>query len=183
MKKKLGMGLAIILTSVIVGLFVYPHITIQTEDKLIACRYSDDISEFESEMSLDERYTYYADRDVTWTGFDFKKFGPFYILFFDITEGNLLETEYMMEPAYIQDFLENAVITENPNHVDVGALIEGKTPVVSNTRYICPDDMETASIYYNLHDSSNVMFIFEVDDLLVIQVGYPDEGPMYIAYQ
>ena len=38
-------------------------------------------------------------------------------------------------------------------------------------------------IYYTLDGKEEVMFIFYVDELLVIQVGLSDEGPKFIAYE
>ncbi len=186
MKKKWKILLATVAALVLVlmiALAAYPHIEIQTEDNLIAFRYSDDISEFEDELSLDERYTYYADRDISITGFDFHKFLWFHVLIMEYEEGNLIESQYVLEETYIQDFITNAVIEENPDAIDLAALIEDKTPVVSNTRYVPEDYDQASSIFYTLHDESQVMLIYEVDDLLVIQIGYPDEGPKYIAYQ
>ena len=191
MKKKLLIILAMVVASVAAGLLAYPHITIQTEDQLIAFRYSDDLSEFESDMSFDERYTYYADRDVTWTGFDFQKYGPFYVLTFDIQPGNLIEGMYVLEEAYIKDFLAHAkidVVEKDYKEVDfdlddVAAMLEGKTAIVSNQRYVCPDYDAAYRIYYQLGGEETIMYIFEADGLLAIQVGYPDEGPRYIAYE
>lgn len=182
MKKKWKILLGILF---LIGLFlvIYPHMEIQTEDKLIAFRYSDDISEFEDEVSLDECYSYYADRDITIVGFDFEKLLCFYVLLLDYEEGNLIETQYILEESYIQDFLENAIIEYNEQNIDVAKLIEGKKAIVSNTRYIPSDYDKTPSISYILHEQYEIMFIYEVDGLLVLQVGYPDEGPKYIAYQ
>lgn len=191
MKKKLWISVAVIIVAIVAVLFLYPHITIQTDSHLIACRYSDDISEFETDVSADERYTYYEDRDVTWKGFDFSKFGPFYVLRFDIEGGNLIEGMYLLEESYIRDFLANAVIDVVEKDYkeidltlkDVAAMLDGKTAVVSNKRYVCPDYDAAYRIYYKLGAEENVMSIFESDGLLAIQVGYSDEGPKYIAYE
>lgn len=175
----------ILLFLILLGAFfvLYPQIEFQTEDQFIACRYTDDISEFEDEISLDERYIYYADRNISITDFDMKKFLCFYVLLMDYEEGNLIESQYILEETYMQDFLKNAVITENTDNVDLGKLINGKEAVVSNTRYVAQDDAPCSEIYYTLHDEYQVMFVYNVDDLLVIQIGYPDEGPKYIAYR
>ena len=191
MKKKLWISVAVIIVAIVAVLFLYPHITIQTDNQLIACRYSDDISEFESQLSADERYTYYADKDVTWTGFDFQKYGPFYVLTFDIQPGNLIEGIYLLEEAYISDFLEHAVIDvveKDYKEVelttdDIAVMLEGKTAIVSNQRYTCPDYDAAYRVYYQLGDEENILYIFETDGLLAIQVGYPDEGPKFIAYE
>lgn len=190
MKKKFFVPI-VLMAIVGLGLLIYPHITIQTDSQLIACRYSDDTSEFETKVSLDERYTYYANRDVTWTGFDFHKVGPFYVLIFDIEEGNLIEGIYVLEESYITDFLANAVIeTVEKDYKEVGmttddvaALLQDKKTIVSNTRYVCPDYDAATRIYYQLDGAENIMYLYETDGLLVIQVGYPDEGPKYIAYE
>ena len=142
-------------------------------------------------MSLDERYTYYEDRDVTWTNFDVKKFWSFHVLIFDIEEGNLIRDMYTLEESYIQDFLENAaidVVEKDYKEVnltldDIAAMLEGKTAIVSNKRYVCPDYDAAYRIYYKLAEEENIMYIFEADGLLAVQVGYPDEGPKYIAYE
>ena len=170
---------------VLAGAFlaVYPHIEVQTEDQFIACRYSDDISEFEDDISLDECYTYYADRDISITSFNIKKFLCFYVFIMHYEEGNLIESQYILEESYIQDFLDNAVIEENLDNVDLAELIKNREAIVSNARYVPEDHDQSSAIYYQLHDQSEVMFIFELDGLLVIQVGYPDEGPKYIAFQ
>ncbi len=173
----------ILLIATGLALLIYPHIEIQTEDKLIACSYSDDISKFETEISLNENYTYYGKRDISLTSYDFQKFLFFYILIFDYQEGNLCDTEFMLEESYIEDFLEHAVIEENLDDIDLAALIDGRKAIVSNQRYFCPEDTEPSAIYYTLHDEEQVMFVYETDGLLVIRIGYPDEGPKYIAYK
>lgn len=191
MKKKVFVIIAIAAVLIAAGLLIYPHITIQQENQLIACRYSDDLSEFESQVSADERYTYYADKDVTWTGFDFQKYGPFYVLTFDIQPGNLIEGMYLLEETYISSFLDRAVIDvveKDYKEVeltkdDIAAMLYGKTAIVSNQRYTCPDYDAAYRIYYQLDDTENIMYIFEADGLLAIQVGYSDEGPKFIAYE
>ncbi|MBR3786664.1 MAG: hypothetical protein IKJ77_09675 [Firmicutes bacterium] len=191
MNKKTMTILAVAVAVIAAGLLIYPHITIQTEDKLIACRYSDDISGFETEVSPDENYTYWAERDVTWSGFHFRKFGPFYVLVFDIEEGNTIASKYVLDQEYLDAFLAEAaidVVEKDYKEIrlttdDVVAMIAGKTPLKNGGRYTCPDYDAATTIYYTLHGKENVMYIYETDGLLVIQVGYPDEGPKYIAYE
>ena len=173
----------VMITLVIIGLFliIYPTVEIQTEDKLIAFRYSDDISEFETELSLDENYAYYVKRDISICEYDFKKFWFFHVITMEYKEGNYCDTQFVLEEAYIKDFLERAEIEENVNNLDIAKLIEGKTAVVGNTRY-SGNDYENA-IYYVLDGKYEELYVFYVDDLLVIQVGSPDESPKYIAYK
>ena len=180
MKKKIL--ISIIIVTVIVGLFllIFPTVEIQKEDKLIAFRYTDDITEFESEISYNESYVYYADRDITITDFNFKKFLFFHVISMEYKEGNYCDTQFVLEEEYIKDFLERAEIEENVNDLDIATLIEGKEAIVGNTRYL-GNDYENA-IFYVLDGKYEEMYVFYVDDLLVIQVGSPDESPKYIAY-
>ena len=64
---------------------------------------------------------------------------------------------------------------------DLSKLIEGKKAIVSNKKYF--DNDYKSSIYYKLDGVEQVMYIFYVDDLLVIQVGNTDEGCKFIAYR
>ena len=113
--------------------------------------------------------------------FDIKRFSDihrflfFYVIILEYEEGNICDTEYVLEPSYIDNFLENAVIKHNDNNIDLGALIEGKT------RYFDNDYMN--SIEYILDGKYEVLYIFYVDDLTIIQVGLSDEGPKFIAYK
>ena len=181
MKKKIL--IPIIIVTVIVGLFllIFPTVEIQKEDKLIAFRYTDDITEFESEISYNESYVYYADRDITITDFNFKKFLFFHVISMEYKEGNYCDTQFVLEEEYIKDFLERAEIEENVNNLDIATLIEGKEAIVGNTRYL-GNDYENA-IFYVLDGKYEEMYVFYVDDLLVIQVGSPDESPKYLAYK
>mgnify|MGYP003308822672 CR=1 FL=1 len=147
MKKKMMTTLAIAAAVIAVGLLIYPHITIQTEDQLIACRYSDDISEFETEVSADENYVYWEERDVTWSGFDVKKFGPFHVIYLETEPGNTIASKYALDPGYIDAFLAGAkidVVEKDYQEIDfdtddVAAMIAGKTPVEGGGRYVCPE--------------------------------------------
>ena len=181
MKKKIL--ISIIIVTVIVGLFllIFPTVEIQKEDKLIAFRYTDDITEFESEISYNESYVYYADRDITITDFNFKKFLFFHVISMEYEEGNYCDTQFVLEEDYIRDFLERAEIEENVNNMDIATLIEGKEAIVGNTRYL-GNDYENA-IFYVLDGKHEELYVFYVDDLLVIQVGSPDEDPKYFAYK
>ena len=181
MKKK---GILIALISLIImGLFltIYPHIEIQTKDKLIAFRYHDYIDEFEDELSYGELYAYYAKRDISVRNYDFKKFWFFHIITMDYIDGNFCDTQFLLEESYIQDFLERAKIEENVANIDIEKLIEGKTAIVDNKRYK-GNDYENG-IFYQLDGKYEEMYVFYNDDLLIIQVGSPDELPKFIAYK
>ncbi len=180
MKKKIWIPIIIML--VIIGLFlvIYPTVEIKTDNKLIAFRYTDDTAEFETEFSYNETYVYYEDKDITITDFDFKKFLFFHVISMEYVEGNYCDTQFVLEEDYIRDFLERAEIEENVNNLDIAKLIEGKEAIVGNTRYL-GNDYENA-IFYVLDGKNEELYVFYVDDLLVIQVGSPDESPKYIAY-
>jgi len=191
MKKNVLICLAAVAVLIAAGLLIYPHITIQTDDRLIACRYSDDTSDVETEISADECYVYYEDRDVTWSGFHFQKFGPFYVLYFDVEQGNTIASKYALSLEYMDAFLAGAkidVVEKDYKEIDFGvddvaAMIAGKTPVEGGGRYTCPDYDAAIKIYYKLNGEESFMSIYEVDGLLVVRVGYPDEGPKFVAYQ
>lgn len=181
MKRKwLILGIILVAFLAIV-LLVYPTVEIQTGDKLIAFRYSDDITEFESEISYDESYVYYAEKDISIKNYEFHKFLFFHVIIMEYVEGNYCDTQFVLEEDYIKEFLERAEIEYNDSNLDIARMIEGKTAVVGNTRYL-GNDYENA-IYYVLDGKYEELSVFYVDDLLVIQVGSPDESPKFIAYK
>ncbi len=191
MKKKMLIGLAALAVLAVAVFIIYPKITIQSEDQIIACRFSDDPSQFETEVSADENYVYWAERDVTWSGFDVKKLGPFYVIYLETEPGNTIASKYALDPGYMDQFLSKAVIDVVEKDYkeidftlsDVKALLDGKTPVQGDGKYTCPDYDAAYRIYYHLGDEENVMYLYEIGDLLIVQVGYPDEGPKFIAYE
>ena len=163
------------------ALIVYPNIVIDTGKELIACNYTGDFSEYDINHSYNEVYCYNEKYDVSIRTFDVDNFLCFYTIRMEYVEGDVRETEFVLEESYIDNFLNNAKITENINNVDLAKLIEDKTAVVSNTRYT-GNDYENG-IFYELDGKEEEMYIFYVDDLLVIQVGSSDELPRFIAYK
>ena len=162
-------------------LLIYPFIEIDTGKKIIVFGYNDDVSKYEDVSCYDESYFYVEDKDISINNFTFSKFLFFHIITLDYEYGNVCETEYLLKEEYINNFLENAVILENENNIDLSKLIEGKKAIVSNKKYFGNDYKN--SIYYKLNGEEQVMYIFYVDDLLVIQVGNTDEGCKFIAYR
>ena len=55
-------------------LIAYPHIEIDTGEKLIRCSYSDDFSEYDDNHSYNEVYAYNEKHDVSIRTFETKKF-------------------------------------------------------------------------------------------------------------
>lgn len=180
---KMKTWIIIVAVIIVVGIFlvIYPTIEIQTDDKLIALRYTEDTTEFESEISYNESYVYYADRDISIKTFDFDKFLFFHVISMEYIDGNYCDTQFVLEEEYIEEFLERAEIKYNDSNLDIAKLIEGKEAIVGNTRYL-GNDYEKA-IYYVLDEKHEELYVFYVDDLLVIQVGSPDESPKFIAYK
>ena len=166
---------------VAVGLVIYPNIVIDTGDRLIVCNYTGDFSEYEENQSYNEAYCYNEEYDVSLHTFDVYNFLFFHVISMEYVEGDVRETEFILEEAYIKNFLENAEITDNENNIDLAKLIEGKEAVVGNTRYVGND--YTQGIFYKLDGRYEEMYIFYAEDLLVIQVGSPDELPKFIAYK
>ena len=163
------------------ALIAYPHIEFKTEDKLIRCSYSDDFSEYDDNHSYNELYAYNEKNDVSIKSFDVKKFLFFYVIEMECIPGDFREVQFVLEESYIKDFIENANIEEAPDGFDLAALIEGKEAVVGNTRYT-GNDYE-CGVFYELNGKYEEMYVFYVDDILVIQVGSPDELPKFIAYK
>lgn len=180
MKKKILIPIIVVIVIIGILLLIYPTIEIQTDDKLIAFRYTDDTIEFESEISYNESYVYYEDRDISIKDFDFKRFLFFHIITMEYIEGNYCDTQFVLEEAYIEEFLERAEIKYNDSNLDIAKLIEGREAIVGNTRYLGNDYDKV--IYYVLDGKHEELYVFYVDDLLIIQVGSPDESPKFIAY-
>lgn len=184
MKKKIIIPIVIVTAFLVligIALVIYPTIEFQKDGKLIRCSYSEHISKYEENPSYDETFFYYEERDISIRNFEWKKFWFFHVIIMEYEEGNLGDTQFILGEEYIENFLENAEITDNPNNIDLAKLIEGKTCIPDNKRYF-GNDYET-SICYVLDGRHEAMYLFYIDDMLVIQVGNSDEGPKFIAYK
>ena len=93
----------------------------------------------------------------------------------------MCSTEWQLEEEYITNFINNAEIIENENNLDIEKLIKEKKAIVSNTRYT-GNEYDT-SIFYKLDGKEDIMYVFYQDDLLILQVGSPDEATKFIAYK
>lgn len=172
---------AIVFCAVILALIVYPHLEFKAGGKLYAFRYSDDFSEFEENASYNEIYFYNEKHDVSLKTFQEDHFWIFHRFTFEYEEGDMRETMFMLEEEYIEYWLDNAEITDNPCEIDIEKLIEGKRAIVSGKKY--SGNEYDKAVYYMLDGRENVLYVFESEGLTVIQVGYPDESPQYIAYE
>lgn len=179
--KKLIVALSVFLVLILAVLIVYPRVEFRKNNKLYVCSFSDDFSEFEENASYNELYFYNEQRDISIKTFDVKNFFCFYLFTFEYEEGDMRETQFILEEKFIDYWLKNAEITENPDNIDIAKLIEGKEAVVGNTRYSGND--YNNCIFYELDGKENELYVFESEGLTVIQVGSPDESPKYIAYK
>lgn len=180
MRRKLKIIIPVTILLIIVFLTI-PMFEMKTKDRLYAIRYKEDYSEFETNGCYNESYYYNEKYDISLSSFNHKKFLFFNFYYFDYVEGNVCKTEYQLEESYIENFIENATIKYNPNNIDISKLIEGKTAIVGNTKYLGND--YNISIDYILDDKHETMYIFYKYGLLIIQVGLSDEGPKFIAYK
>lgn len=176
--KKLAVLIGVLL---VVGLVIYPNIEIDTGEKLIACNYNGDFSKYDENHSYNEIYAYNEKYDVSIRTFDVSNFLFFYVISMEYVEGDARKTEFILEESYIEHFLKDAQIKENEKNIDLEKLIEGREAIVSNTRYTGND--YDYGICYKLDGKYEELWVFYVDDLLVIQVGSPDELPKFIAYK
>lgn len=188
MKKKSLSILVIVL--IIIGIFicVYPNIEFHSDNYYYMLSYSknwessEDLKELEQNMCYDESYSYNEKRDISITNWEYKK-----VLFFkwfkiNYKKGNVCATEYLLEENYINYFLDNAEIIENPDKIDLSKTIEGKEAIIANKRY--PWNDNNSYISYILDGKYMEMYIYTSEDgLIVIQVGSSDEGAKYIAYK
>ena len=160
---------------------IYPNIEFKKNGKLYVCSFSADFSEFEENPSYNEAYFYNEERDLSLRNFEVGNFLFFYVISFDYVKGDVRKTQFMLDEKFISYWLENAVIEENETGLDIAELIEGKTAVVSNTRYL--GNEYDRSITYVLDGKWETLYVFESNGLTVIQVGSTDECPKFIAYK
>lgn len=180
MKKVLIAVTILFIVLITAFLLAYPHIEIDTGEKIIRFSYSDDFSEYDDNHSYNETYAYNEKHDVSIKSFEVKSFLCFHTIHMEYVEGDVRDWQFFLDESYIENFIENAEIYDNEKNIDLAKLIEGKTAVVGNRKY---NAEEKDGIYYTLDGEDGEMYVFYVDDLLVIQVGSPDESPRYIAYK
>ena len=171
----------LIIGVLIISLIALFNIELKKDNKIIFLSFTDILEKYDEVTCYDEGVSYDKKEDISITNIDITKILFFYKVTLEYEKGNLCDYEYVLEEEYIKDFLANATIKENNSNIDLEKLIKNKTPIVSNKRYIGND--YDKSISYILNNKENILYIFYVDDLLVIQVGLSDEGPKFIAYK
>lgn len=180
MKKKIIILISIILIIGVI-IFLLPLIVIDKNNKIMYLSFKEDFSKYEEVTCYDDGMSYYKEKDITIKNINVEKKFIYYLITLEYADGNLCASEFMMEEDYIDKFLSSAEILSNEKNIDVKNLIEGKTPILKNKRYN-GNDYETF-IEYKLDGRYETMYIFNKDDLLIIQVGLSDEGPKFIAYK
>ena len=173
--------LLISLLLIILILIIIPFIKIKVNNKLIFIKYNDDISKYDNNHCYHENVSYYKEKDISITNFNIDKYLFFYLFTLEYEKGNLCEREFLLEEKYIENFVQNAEIIENPKNINISKLIKDKKAIVGNTRYT-GNDYETY-MYYKLDGKEEVLYVFYQDDLLIIQIGFPDEITKFIAYK
>ncbi len=182
-KKKRVIVILVAAFLLIIGalLAIYPTVEFKCADKFYALRYTDDFSEFDENASYNELYFYNEENDVSVRNVEVKNFLFFYVFSFDYVEGDYREKEFKLEDDFMQYWLKNAEIQENPANIDVAKLIKGKTPLEGNKKY--PGNEFDKMIVYKLDGNEDIMYYYQSDDLTVFQFGSTDESPKYIAYK
>ena len=185
MKKKI---IIYIMLLILILLVIYPFIEFKYNNHLYMFSYSKDLIDskdfqnLEDELCFDESYAYNKKRNITITHYEYKKVLFFKYIKAKYQEGNICDTEYILEESYIKNFIENANIIENEDSIDLKELIKDKKPIIKNKRYT--KDENYSYIEYELDGKNMSMYIFTTNNnLLVIQVGLGDEGPKFIAYK
>ena len=181
MKKKLLITFGIIIVIIGLGLFIYPMIEFYKGDKLYVLTYKEDWSEWEENMCYGENYSYNEERNISIYGWEFKNFLFFKWFELDYKKGNVCDTEYYLEEEYIQRIINEAEIEYNEDNIDLAKLIEGRKAIEGKKRYY--GNEYNLGMTYKLDGRYEELFVFYLDDLLIIQVGCSDEGPKYIAYE
>ncbi len=181
MKKKILIALCFLFIIIIAVLGIYPMVEFYKGNKLYVFTYKEDWSEWEENMCYGESYSYNEERDISIYGWEFKNFLFFKWFELDYKKGNVCDTEYYLEEEYIQRIINEAEIEYNDDNIDLAKLIEGRKAIEGNKRYL--GNEYNLGMVYKLDGRSEELYIFYLDDLLIIQVGNPDEGSKFIAYE
>lgn len=186
MKKKKSNNKYIIMGSIVVFILLFfmivPFIKYRDNNTITYIAYKDHSFKYEEDiMCYNESYFYNKDMDISISHVEVKKYVFFYLTTIHFKEGNVCDYEYYLEEDYINNFINNAEIISNDNNIDISKLIEGRRAIVSNKLYTGND--YTNGIWYKLDGKYEELYVFYIDDLLVIQVGSRDDGAKFIAYE
>ncbi|MDD5888346.1 MAG: hypothetical protein PUC82_02535 [bacterium] len=179
-KKRIFIIIGIILLTICLALIIYPHIEYQKNGKLYVYSYSEDYTSWEENSCYDDGVSYNKKRNITIKNIELKEFLFFKLFIMDYEDGNLCEKEYYLSENYIKKVIKNAHIIENEHNINLDELIKNKIALELNRRYSLPDNYDV--ITYKISSKIENMFIYNIENLLVIQIGFSDENPKYIAY-
>ena len=161
---------------------IVPFIKYKDNNTITYIAYKDHSFKYDEDiLCYNESYFYNKDMDISISHVEVKKYLFFYLTTIHFKDGNVCDYEYYLEESYINNFINNAEIIENNNNLDISKLIEGSRAIVSNKLYIGNDYL--SDIWYKLDGKYGELYVFYVDDLLVIQVGSRDDGAKFIAYE
>lgn len=167
---------------IVLFFIIIPFIKFRGDGTIKYIAYSDHSFKYEEDvMCYSESYFYNKDMDISISYVEVKKYLFFYLTTIHFKEGNVCDYEYYLEEDYINDFINNASIISNDNNIDISKLIKGRKAIVSNKLYLGND--YTNGIWYKLNEKYEELYVFYIDDLLVIQVGSRDDGAKFIAYE
>ena len=161
---------------------IVPFIKYKDNNTITYIAYKDHSFKYDEDiLCYNESYFYNKDMDISISHVEVKKYLFFYLTTIHFKDGNVCDYEYYLEESYINNFINNAEIIENNNNLDISKLIEGRRAIVSNKLYVGNDYL--SGIWYKLDGKYSELYVFYVDDLLVIQVGSRDDGAKFIAYE
>ena len=99
----------------------------------------------------------------------------------EFKKGNICDTEYYLDDEYINKIINESEIIENKNNINLKELIKDRIAILDNKKYSTDEDK--IFILYKLDNKEEELYLFYIDDLLIIQIGNVDEGAKYIAYE
>ena len=183
---KIFFSLVIILIIICFGLLFIDKIKITNGDEIRYISLNSDVIRDEDNIQTcyDDGVIYDYNKDISITSFEYKKVLFLYFHTIKFEDGNICELEYYIDEEEILNIINNGEIVNNEDNVDLKNLIKDKKAIVGNKKYIPLDwDKDTNLILYKIDGEYKEIIIFYIDNLLVIEIGLPDEGPKYIAYE
>lgn len=179
---KLYIILGSIVGFIILFFIIIPFIKFRDSDTIKYIAYKDHSFKYEEDiMCYNESYFYNKNMNISISYVEVKKYLFFYFTTIHYKEGNVCDYEYYLEEEYINNFINNAEIIDNSNNIDISKLIEGRRAIISNKLYL--GNNYDNGVWYKLDGKYEELYVFYIDDLLVIQVGSRDDGAKFIAYE
>jgi len=179
--------LMIIVIFVILLIFaVIPKVELKINNKLKFIRYSSagDVKIFNESISCyDDGLFYNKKRNITLIKSGYKKILFFYLFEITYKEGNQCDSEFLLTAEVINDLIINGVLIENPNNINLKNMIKDRFAIVKNARYPWPEDYLIFYLVYKYNGKTIPIYVWNENNLIIIQMNNSDEGAKYIAYQ